>query len=237
MSGYNAPGNYSPLSGQVANPGGIFGGNASLAANLVSYWKLDTTGWIDQVSGNTLSNTNGVTVVAKPGGAPANMYANVANFVSASSQSLTTSATAYRGNTTLSFAFWFLAPSDEAGQVFFRDDGGANRDYTLASLGSNQATLTFLNTGQAVNLTKSMVANSWHLVAGSVNTGSNQLGFSMDGSVFATSALSGSYTAYTTPLTVGLHHTGQMSGLGWWSKVLSSTDLSNLWNGGAGTFY
>jgi hypothetical protein len=228
--------------------GGPFSGHATLGDNLVSYWALSADGTDSVVaSGNNLTNNNSVTFVAKGAGAPANMPANVANFVAASSQNFTrTSVAGLSGVYT--WAFWFKRADAVDTVAYVAKWGGfANSvEYLIYNTGAGGNLVHHTSDGAASKTATATTYDAgltWHLIVAWM--GSDKIphiqiddGTVNDGTALAGTPYSASQTLYlgSGPSIVG-YTNGNGSSYALWSRDLIAGERTDLYNAGAGLFY
>lgn len=229
----------------------------ALTDNLVSYWKCDESSGnlSDSVASNTLTNTNTATFVA-------GKINNGINLVRASSQYFTITDAAQTGLDfagSFSFSLWVnltSLPSVAGGQfdIVSKDNVSVSRSYSLDAQTSDKLELIVFNTpNQMSGLTNSAFfvsgdVGSWVHTVGTYDssTGTTVL-YKNDASQALTqfgttvSPLNG-----TAPFNIGCRFSssvaqnftnGKLDEIGVWSRVLTSTEVTQLYNGGAGLQY
>lgn len=226
---------------------GVGGGPSSLLANLSSYWKLEEASGtrVDQIGNNSMSATN----------APGNAAGKVGQallLASASSQYLSVADNATNKLTAGSFTIagwllfnsinagggnaWLAKDSSTAGRAYNCDQNSNNfRFFTQGGGGSNLVATTGVAIATA---TWYFVACWFDSVAGSLNIQVN------NGTIFTQTGAAGPAVS-TAPLNIGqsgyagsnAYWDGEIDEVGIWTKVLSASQRTNLYNSGAGTTY
>lgn len=221
---------------------------STLLNGLVAYWKLNETSGnaSDSVGGFTLTNNNGVTYV--PG-----IIGNGANFVSASSQRLITTAQIITGTiTTLSLVGWINRSS--AGNIVtfgFSDDARSNLfNATWYSDGNIYFQLGNVSLSDKV-CHCALSGTGWHHVAivydGSQPTDAEKLLVYIDDVqqvlIFDTPGFPASYTVpaqysigWDSNPTFG-YSDGIIDEVGIWNRVLTPTEVATDYNSGTGITY
>lgn len=228
----------------------------ALTTNIVAYWKLDESSGnaADSVNGNTLTNTS-VTYSA-------GVIGNGANFVRATPSSLIiTSASQTSLNFTSDFSATFWAKMTSNLNAFYTvirnctgATSGANMRWEIALLpssgGNHLWQLTTSDGSTSTTNTKS--------IAGAYGTGTFHF------CSFVWTAASHTWTIYEDGVSVGTLTTdpatsinssakdfrvgigeagqgndwdGELDEIGVWSRVLTSGEITSLYNGGAGFQY
>lgn len=227
-----------PLYGALGPLGQKYGGVAesSLLTGLVSAWSLSVDGQDDH-GANDLTNNNAVTFVAKGAGAPANMPANVANFVGASSQYFSIADNSSFNFASTGFTLVYWGKSDGGEHQISKDDGGVNRAWVHTGpwyVFQNDATFSVAN-GLGAGDT------NWHLLILWFNTsdnkahGSRDNGATQDG--LAITGMQDQAAAFQIGRFSTNYSNGKYSSALLYSRVLTAGERSTLWNSGAGGFY
>lgn len=229
--------------------GGVPGSASSLLTGLVSYWRLvDLT---DSKGTNTLTNNNSTLFVAKGGGAPANIPATVADFVAASSQSLTASFAFGTGDATL--AGWInydgTAESFNGYVKLGSADPFALGSTGLAIYGDNTGNLNFQigTTTSSSSTNQAAYTAGWHLLVAIRDTSVSppRVLSSLDGAALTTAAAAASGTGVDCDrIAIGRIGTAAnhfsddpQSAWGLWNVRLTNTQITNLYNAGAAVDY
>jgi hypothetical protein len=225
----------------------------TLTNKLVSYWKLgEVSGLRDDFYGaNNLTDNNTVTqAVGKVG--------NAAQFTAANSEYLSRAdnASLSTGDIDFTIAAWVYMDSDtgDAMNIITKFNATTdNREYALDYGGTaNRLTFTVNSVGTSGNNT-TVVANSfgtlsvgtwafvvcWHdSVANTiniqVNNGTIDSAATSAGVFNGTSAFRIGSNGNSTP---GQYWNGRIDEIGFWKKVLTSTERTNLYNSGNGSTF
>lgn len=222
----------------------------ALTDNLVSYWKLDESSGnaADSVGSNTLTNNGTITYSASKINNGANLVAASSQYFSKTSQT----GLAFSGGS-FSLAFWTNPTSLVAFTyllTLFDDDAPDSRSWYTRFNATGGVSVTLRAADNLSNLTATVAAGfttgslqhcvitytaSTHLIEVYRN-GTSQgtaditaTSFRTSGSTFEIGSLisGGQNPAYT----------GQLDEIGAWSRVLTSTEVSQLYNSGNGLQY
>lgn len=224
---------------------------STLTSNIVSYWKLDEASGnaADSVGSNTLTN-NSVTY----GTGKIN---NGADFEgSSANQSLSITDASQSGldiTSDISFSFWWKPESVGAAEQYMVSKfpaAAGNYSYRLGYDGSGNINLTISNDGTSVeNLYVSLGtinAGTWyHLVTtwkASTKTATHyKNGSSLGTAVGAMGSIHNGNTAFMLGNYSGSSANQGVDGfldeVGIWNKVLTSDEVTELYNGGSGFSY
>ena len=217
----------------------------ALTDNLISYYKLNETSGnaADSHGANTLINTNTVTYVA-------GKINNAANFVRTSSQKLAITDASQTGldmTGSFSLSCWVNFPSQPAGDtslgIINKETSAANDGYCIEynNGGGTDYKLRFRSATGGWNHVVTLSLDTWyHVVAVMDSVGTPTL--YLNGSSVAT----GTYTAPTgnaADFSLGFttsgtnYFNGKIDEAGIWSRALTSSEVTSLYNGGAGLAY
>lgn len=214
----------------------------ALTDNLVSYWKLDGNS-NDSVASNNGTDTS-ITYSSGNG-----KIVQGAGF-NGSTSKIELSTTAFGTTSTFSISMWInvTTPSTRQG-VFCKTDGiGASTTTFITEVGNTSNKFTFgvsNGTTQSTGTTTTSISSgTWtHVVC--TCDGTNQKIY-LNGSLDNTTAYAGgAINNITKETTIGqfgsytlLPYTGAIDEVGFWSgKALDSTEVSQLYNSGAGLAY
>ena len=216
----------------------------SLITNIVSYWKLDAASGnaSDSVGSNTLTNNNSTAYNA-------GKINNGATFVSASSNFFSITDAAQSGldlGSACSFSFW-LKPT-AANDYFIigkYTTAGNQRSYIVYfNHGAMQLFVSTDGTAGASSdqgYTVTLVNGTWtHLVV-TLNSGGTAT-FYQDGASLGTKSGYGTPFNATSDFTLGEANSqafmdGMLDEIGIWSRELSSSEVTSLYNSGTGLSY
>ncbi len=207
----------------------------SLGNGLLAYLPLNETGGLRKDAWSGIDFTDNNTV-----GSAAGKISNAADFIEANSESLSAtvgSAFQYTGSNNLSVSLWFNTDSVTGVNTIFGNWSAtaSQRSYILYLNGS---TLTFAardNTATPVTKT-SIATGTWYHVVLTMNS-SNTIEMFVDG-VSAGTGTAGSVAGNGTTLRLGNNegasnfYDGRIDEVVIWSKILSSTEISDLYNSG-----
>ena len=198
----------------------------NLLTGLVSYWKLDGNS-NDSVASNNGTDTS-ITYSAGNG-----KIVQGAGFVAGNSSKIAKTSTGLPTGTTFSFQVWWKGSAPVGDGIFGWGDGGAGTKRSLlivagnAYFGGNSADL---DSATAIN------DGSWHHIVITCDAGSMII--YVDGTNVKTGSPSLNATSQVTRFGCRTGDssfvTGAIDEVGVWSSVLSPTDVTNLYNSGAG---
>jgi hypothetical protein len=225
----------------------------ALAANLISYWKLDEASGTreDSVANNDLTDNNTV-------GSAAGIISNAADFEASSSESLSITDAAQSGldiTGNLSFSMWVKVESQPSGAAYTllskHNSADTGRSYLFQyqdSGGTKSLTFRVSSDGTSGNQTLASVnyelttATLFHVVVTYATSGTTT--FYVNGSSVgsagsqATSIFNGVAAFVLGASAAGSDFfDGLIDEVGIWSKTLSTTEITALYNGGAGNAY
>jgi hypothetical protein len=226
----------------------------ALIDNLISYWKLDESSGnaADSHGSNNLTNTNTVTYSAAK-------INNGANFVDTSSQKLTITDASQTGldiTGALTISFWFKRPTtgkytdinkwSQAGgehQCSYQVD--LYSDNTLYFQVSSSGYVDAGRAYWASNSTFTETSN-WHFLVCTYVPSTSMIVY-LDGDVWEgtvngtiPASIFNSSTDFKIgflPLGTDLYDTSSFDEVGIWNRALSSTEVTELYNGGDGLAY
>jgi hypothetical protein len=223
-------------------PSEHFGGQSSLTNGLVSVWPLITDGHDAFGTYNLTPSASAPTYVAKGAGAPGNMPATVANFVAASSQTLSKSGLTFTDG--VSVSYWAF-PTADTRAVFGFYKTWANS----VNIASYHTTSVFTSGGDgasSVNAGVTWTAGQWNHVVAWYDPADKKFRISANNETAnLTGALAGTHSvgAADAQVNIGvalggtLHYDGKLSGVTYWNRALTTVERTALYNGGAGLFY
>lgn len=234
----------------------------ALTDNLVSYWKLDESSGnaADSVGSNTLTNVGSVGYAS----AKINNGANINSLTTKELSIVDASQTGLDFSTAFSISCW-IKPADftSAHQIVTKYDfGNDNRSYSLASSASGELVLSIsddgtFNSGHGQIYTTSGASLSesafTHIILTvEMNSGSPIVIFyknssSVSNSKTAGTTIGNSIFNGTAPFSLGQRYNngsldnnglnGYIDEVGVWNRVLTSTEVSSLYNSGNGLQY
>lgn len=217
----------------------------SLRNGLVAYWPLQDAGLVDMVGGNTLTNNNGATAAAGPGG----RLPRATDFVEASTQFLSVAHNPSLAFTTrLSFVVWVNNDDLDQLTMICKGNSTADPDY-----------LFHLSRSAATNRLSFYDGTAWRDGTGGTwaTTGSWRMAtVTYDGATwrFYVDAVAAGTVASTTAVQTGStvfgigaqgpgagtpvnYMNGIMAGVGAWNRALSQQEITWLYNNGVPRAY
>lgn len=214
----------------------------TLDNGLVSYWKLDEASGTRVDSKGGINLTNGFMVTQIPG----QKVGNSAGF-SGSPILQSSSSTLQTGDTSFTFAGWFQMSVISYIQMPFGKTSGtySQKEYRLQFHTSRNFDFEVYRPGGPSSVTSSVpiARGVWYFVVMWHDAVNNIVGISVNDTT-TTSATGGNLQpASNAPFTLGtaLSTTYDMSGrideLGFWNRVLTAQERTDLYNGGTGNTY
>lgn len=229
----------------VAAPAGPFGGHATLADGLVSYWPLDEESGVraDLVGSNDLTDNNTVGFASVTG--PPNFPAGkAASFVAANSEYLKNAAADFSGITdAFTVSIWCsLADVAATYKKFVTLYNGATPVWYFDAYQSDARFLIGADY-HGNSLSNQYPLNTWVHAVIWVNAGDTKVNISINGGSTITSATGAAPTYGTRKITLGSddgaahYFNGLMAHVAVWSRALTDQERTDLYNSGAGLFY
>lgn len=204
----------------------------ALIDNIAGYWKLDES------SGNAADATGGGTTLSNSNVSySAGKINNGANF-NGSNSSLAASSSISSGP--FSLGFWFKTSSSSQQVLFNNPDfpgGSSTQGYVLINAGQ----LTAISGSGGSSLTSPLSTYSdgnWHYCVYTCGAGTGRL--YVDGTQVSTASqtqLAFNYYPFLGRNNNGNYLNGSLDEVGVWSRVLSASEVTELYNGGAGLQY
>jgi hypothetical protein len=211
----------------------------TLTTGLVSYWNM-------QGNSNDYWGTNNGTDTSVSYGTSYGKVAQGASFNGSNSTIVTNS---FPGNTTWSVALWMKVTSNPSGRAggssaVGMTNGTNSGNFNIGVRIDGSAYLTFSTYngggGNTINGSYNMDDSAWHFVVATIN--SSTMTLYMDNSLVGSTSVTYSATWGGSVLSIGSNSwnsnsyfgTGDIDELGIWSKVLSTQEITDLYNGGAG---
>lgn len=212
-----------------------------LTDNLISYWKLDEASGdaVDAHGSNTLTDHNTVT-------SGTGKINTARQFTRANSEFLnhTSNSDLQTGDIDFTIAFWINLDSQPGTEVVVMkgDDVGGTHEHGCFQTGSNMKFSVENGSGSATDGT-TLSNGTWYFVVVWHDSVNNQVGISVNDNTPTTSAYSGGITAAGSNFEVGgdvngsRYVDGRIDEMGFWKRVLTSGERTQLYNGGAGLAY
>jgi hypothetical protein len=219
--------------------------DASLPTNLVSYWRMEETSGsrIDTPGSNDLTDNNTVTSGTGIQGTAASFDENNGEYLTMPAAAGLSNVNAY------TVAFWLNCPSgsSDAPQVISIDAAGRTAgDFRFIKNVGGTITLV-MDTGaadQVIAGTTNVCTGGWHHIAWTGDGSTMKLyidGSQEGGNVASTINLNTANRVWYFGVRFGLvetdYYNGLMDEVGVWTRALSSTEVSALYNGGTGIPY
>lgn len=220
----------------------------ALTDSLISYWKMDEASGnaLDAHSTNDLTDTNTVgSAAGKISNARDFEADNSEYFVRASNASLTT------GDIDFSFQAWVQLESKTAKRQAITKGGISDYEYGLAyANGSDRFVFEVNSTSSGFSVT-SITANNfgspstatWYHIICWHDATNNQIGIAVNDGTANTSAYSSGVGTNATDFRIGAYSDfseywdGLIDEVGFWKRVLTSGERTQLYGGGAGLAY
>ena len=226
----------------------------ALIDNIVSYWKFDESSGnaADSAGSNTLTNNGSMTYSAGViNNGATDIVANSKYFSAADSASLTPSSSGF------SWGFWIQVTSITGSQEVLCKVTGATYEYEIFMSGAGGLIMGLTYSGDGTPANRSQfttnaaaltAANTWTYIVITAIASSNTVIFYVNGSSVASSTILSASTAVADTaanFAIGIYDTGtptagmtgQIDEMGLWNRVLSSSEVIELYNGGAGLQY
>jgi len=218
--------------------------NSSLATDLVSYWELEEASGtrFDSHGANDLTDNNTV-------GQATGKIGNGADFEDGNSESLSDVNTGQYTSTVGSFACWVkvenLKTSDFSPSIVSTirsnadDTGGMVMRYSFVDQKVNW--FKGNSVGGYTASTTALTSGSWFHIVGTWD--SSEIKIYVNGTLEGTnssvsaSTTAGNLTIGSDTVNTARRFDGVIDEVGFWSKVLTSTEVSDLYNSGAGIPY
>ncbi len=226
--------------------------NQALVNGLVSYWKFNQNSGDapDSVGPNTLTNNGGATYVA-------GILGNAVNLTAASSQymSITNAAQVGLGITSsMSVSTWLKLPSQPASAFIvvskFNYSTGNERSYQFYyedfGVGDYRLSIAISSDGIGATIVRkvcTLTLGTFHHVVYVFNAVAGTGEIYVDGvSLGSTSGMSSSIYNGTADFRIGANHAGlyfngAVDETGVWNRVLTSSQITALYNNGRGKSY
>jgi hypothetical protein len=218
----------------------------ALIDGLISYWKLNEVSGSRADSHGTNALTDNNTVASAAG-----KIGNCAVFNAASNESLSVADNASFNVNAFTFAGWFQLVNWEAGfeAILSKWTNDSNAEFGLFPDGTGLAfwvwqTQTVI---REVSLAATLANNTWFFVVVWYDPATTSINIQLNNGTPATATTSGFTTRYqasTATFMLGdvagsdlANLNGRLDEWGFWNRVLTSTERTELYNGGAGVTY
>jgi hypothetical protein len=222
----------------------------ALTDNLISYWKMDESSGnaLDSHGSNDLTDNNTVTSAA-------GIISNARSFASASSEyfSRADNADLSTGDIDFTVQAWvYLADKSGSQYVGIGKWNSPNLEYILIyDIASDR--FLFVISDNGISGTASVVANTfgspstatWYLVHCWHDAANNEIGIAVNAGTADTTSHSTGVRDGSQAFEIGrnndggagYYHNGRIDEVGFWKRVLSSSERAELYGGGAGLAY
>jgi hypothetical protein len=220
---------------------------SSLSSGVVAFWKLGEASGTrsDSVGSNHLTDNNTVTQAAGKVG-------NAASFASASSEylSVADNADLSTGDVDFTFAGWFYLTTKTVAMDLFAKWGASGQfEYILTYDQTTDRFIFFVsNNGTAtVPVTASTFGSPstapWYFIVVYHDAAGNLIGISVNNGAFNTAAHTTGVFNSTAPFQIGgrasspMYLNGRGDAVGFWKRLLTAPEITELYNGGSGKEY
>jgi hypothetical protein len=218
------------------------GAPSTLLNGLVAFWKLDEASGTrnDSVGSNHLTDNNTVTQAAGKSG-------NAAQFTSANNESLSIADNTDLSTGDIDFTFGLWVYFDDVGSNHVPlskwNDTGPDYEYWLGLLGG---VLTFYVRDAAntaldnIPSAASISVSTWYFIVIWHDSVANTINIQVNNGTPASKSYSAGVRNGTASFFIGgqenliNYHSGRGEDVGFWKRVLTSDERTELWNGGAG---
>lgn len=220
---------------------------SSLLTSLVSYWKLDEASGtrVDSVvaSGNDLTDNNTVTQAA-------GKISNAGQFTSANSETLSRAdnASLSTGDIDFTVAGWVYGDTlPSGGGIIQKGNGAAAHEFDLFFRGTGTAFAFRIANGTLLAQDNTIVPPStgtWYFVVGWHDSVADTVNVQVNNNTAVSTATTGvAPTDTAAAFIIGrsvvstVFWNGRIDEVGFWKRVLTATERTNLYNAGAGVTY
>jgi hypothetical protein len=177
-------------------------------------------------------------------------YDNAASFNGTNQfLSIASNSTLTVTGTSFTYAFWANTPNTSNGMVISKTSSSDTREFQIILNTGGVAEFrlfpdgTFANSRVISSSASSFSANSWNFFACRYDSSAATIGISINGGAFTSLGSIPAITqTNTNPLNLGvfvntasgLNYTGQLASVGFWKRALTASEVTQLWNNGAG---
>ena len=222
-------------------------GGCTLVTSLTAHWDLDEASGtrVDAKGANDLTDNNTVTQAT-------GIVSNAAQFTSATTEylSLADNAALSTGDIDYTFAAWVYLDTIAGDTGIVNKHNTLNQKEYMMTTTTTQFRWFVSNDGTAEsNVLASTFGNlstaTWYFVVVYHDSVNNLIGISVNNGAFDTTAHSTGSFDSTSPFELGrrddagatVYLNGRMDETGFWKKMLTSQELTDLYNGGSGNTY
>jgi hypothetical protein len=219
---------------KLLRQGTVSGGASPLLTDLVAYWKLDETSGtrFDTVSSNNLSDNGGV-------GSAIGKIGNAAEFDT--TNYLSTNTVLSSGPFTVSCWIYADTVTQPAGGIVNRYSNTVSADRAWTTYVVNDD-IEFVVPPTSLKILNVVSAATWHYFAFWYDDVAQEIGIQFDTTIQTTPQTTG-YPVINVDFTIGSRadgntaFDGRIDEVGIWSRVLTASERTQLYNGGAGLAY
>lgn len=220
------------------------GGSSSLNTDLIAFWKMDETSGTrvdSEPTGTPQDLTDNNTVASATG-----KIVNAGRYVSANSESLTraNSADLSTGDIDFTISAWVVVTTSTNVQriILSKTESGPGDEYALYMVSSGNFAFFIANGASyriVTNNTSIVVGNYYHVVCWH-NAAGDTVNIRVNDSTTATQSTggtipdSGGATFQIGSYRATQYWNGDIDEVGFWKKVLSASEITELYNAGAG---
>ena len=216
--------------------------NGTLDTSLTAYWKLDETAGTryDSVGINNL--TDNATVTSNPG-----KKGTAGQFTAVNSEylSIADNANISVGDIDFTWAAWVYRDATGVEHMILGQGTNDNdSSYLMKVLNTDKARFSVFDTGNienVVNSTGTLAANQWYFIVGWHDSVNNTINVQINNGAVDSVAYTLGGRDVATELRIGRYGTGYMNGrideVGFWKKVLTAQERTDLYNSGNGNTY
>lgn len=226
------------------------GGTLGLQTNLTAFWSLENTSWTDDTGNGTTLTGHGTPTVTTgvAGGNGLGTLDGTTQYLSAASNTNVSN-----GGGSFSVQAWVKTTAAPGGEVVFNKDNNAfgQREWGLGSrfTSSNVWSFTLSNTSTSffnADSAVTVVTGSFVHLVGTFNSSTGAITIYVNGTASGAGAtLTGTVqSSASAPISIGslagatFMPAGVIDQVGFWKgRVLSSSDVTALYNSGAGLTY
>lgn len=216
----------------------------ALTDSLISYWKLDEASGtrVDVHGSNDLTDNNTV-------GSASGKINNGADFESANSEFLshTSNSDLQTGDIDFTFTAWINIETLVHGIIVSKDDDAANsRDYTL-DMGDFQSPRFYIKGGtHLVEWSGDLSTSTWYFIVGWHDATANTVNLQVNNATPESATTSGTAPDVSSAVfMIGAREYSGFEGyfdgiideVGFWKRVLTSQERTDLYNSGNGLSY
>lgn len=220
----------------LALPGSAY---AQLSTGLISFWSLEEASGTrnDSHGTNHLTDNNTVTSGTGKVGTAADFEASTTEYLSVADN-----ASVSTGNIDWSIALWFNPESVGANQGLITK-GWPSGEYIIYISSGNNVKLQVESGAAEVTTVGTVSVGTWYYVVAWHDSVNDLIGISLDNATAVTASYAGGITDNAAAVTIGadvtdgLWYDGLIDQVGFWKRVLSSQDRTDLYNSGNGLSY